>query len=452
MTAATTSKAPYDRPIIARHQTGMMNKFSRVQAMQPQTHIDGVSVQSLVEKYGSPLFVFSEKTLVARYRELRDAFARRFSKVRIAWSYKTNYLDAICKVFHREGAWAEVVSEFEWEKARHNGIPGERIHFNGPHKPEAALRRVLPEGTIVHIDNFDELALIERLAGELGITPRVAIRVNLSVEAIPAWSRFGFNLENGQARTAATRIITGQRMQLAGLHCHMGTFILDPNAYREQAAKLAGLANELMRAHGVTVQFLDIGGGFASPTKLKAQYLPGEQASPPFDRYAAAVAEGLTALDYPPDLEPTIVLETGRALVDEAGSLISTVLANKRMPDGQRGLVIDAGVNVLFTSFWYDHDVVPAQPFGGLSEPTVIYGPLCMNIDVVRDTVSFPSMRVGDRVVFRTVGAYNVTQWMQFITYRPAVVMIASDGRHGVIRKAEDLATLLASEEVPSWL
>lgn len=99
------NKTPYDRPIIARHQTGMMNKFSRVQAMQPQTHIDGVSVKTLIETYGSPLFVFSEKTLIARYRELRDAFARRFSKVRIAWSYKTNYLDAICKVFHREGAW-----------------------------------------------------------------------------------------------------------------------------------------------------------------------------------------------------------------------------------------------------------------------------------------------------------------------------------------------------------
>lgn len=347
---------------------------------------------------------------------------------------------------------AEVVSEFEWEKARHLGIPGDHIHLNGPLKTEETLRRVLPEGTIVHIDNFDELALLERLAGELGITPKVCLRVNLSVEAIPAWSRFGFNLENGQAKTAATRIATGQRLQLIGLHCHLGTFILDPGAYREQATKLSGLANELHRAHGLVMTFLDFGGGFASPTKLKAQYLPGEQASPPFDRYAAAIAEGLSALDYPADREPTIVLETGRALVDEAGSMIATVLANKRMPDGQRGLVIDAGVNVLFTSFWYDHDVVPAQPFGGTSEPTVMYGPLCMNIDVVRDTVSFPSMRTGDRVVFRNVGAYNVTQWMQFITYRPAVVMIAPDGRHGLIRRREDLSTLLASEEIPSWL
>ncbi|MEI8254523.1 MAG: diaminopimelate decarboxylase [Deltaproteobacteria bacterium] len=446
------STVAYERPVLARHQVGAMNKFSRVRAMEPQTHIAGVRVDELVEKYGSPLFVFSQKTMVSRYREMRDAFARRFARVRVAWSYKTNYLDAVCRAFHREGAWAEVVSEFEWEKARHLGIPGEHIHFNGPLKTEAVLRRVVPEGTIIHIDNFDELALLERIAGELGITPRVAIRVNLAVEAIPAWSRFGFNLESGQARTAAARIVTGGKLTLAGLHCHLGTCILDPRAYRDQAAKLTGLANDLRQAYGLVLSFLDIGGGFPSHSKLKAQYLPGEQASPSFDRYAEACAEGMAGLDYPPGQEPTIVLESGRALIDDAGSMVTTVVANKRMPDGQRGLVIDAGVNVLFTSYWYDHDVVPAQPFGGLSEPTVMYGPLCMNIDVVRDTVLFPPMHVGDRLVIRNVGAYNVTQWMQFITYRPAVVMVSTTGEHAIIRNAETLETILGPEEVPSWL
>ncbi len=445
------STVAYERPVLTRHQVGAMNKFSRVRAMEPQTHIAGVRVEELVEKYGSPLFVFSQKTLVARYRELRDAFARRFARVRIAWSYKTNYLDAICTTFHREGAWAEVVSVFEWEKARHLGIPGDHIHFNGPLKTEEVLRRVVPEGTIIHLDNFDELALLERLAEELGIKPKVAIRVNLAVEAIPAWSRFGFNYESGQARTAAARIIAGGKLTLAGLHCHLGTCILDPRAYRDQAAKLTALANDLRQAHGLVLSFLDIGGGFPSHSKLKAQYLPGDQTSPSFDRYAEACAEGMAGLEYPPGQEPMIVLETGRALVDDAGSMVTTVIANKRMPDGQRGLVIDAGVNLLFTSYWYEHDIVPAQPFGGLSEPTVMYGPLCMNIDVVRDTIAFPPMHVGDRLVVRNVGAYNVTQWMQFITYRPAVVMVSASGEHAIIRKAETLETVLGPEQVPPW-
>jgi hypothetical protein len=111
------------------------------------------------------------------------------------------------------------------------------------------------------------------------------------------------------------------------------------------------------------------------------------------------------------------VLETGRALVDEAGTLISSVVATKRQPDGRRGLVVDAGVNLLFTSFWYKHDVAAAQETPGVPEPTVIYGPLCMNIDVMRDSVNLPPLGVGDRLLFRNVGAYNVTQWMQFIRH-----------------------------------
>jgi len=122
------------------------------------------------------------------------------------------------------------------------------------------------------------------------------------------------------------------------------------------------------------------------------------------------------------------------------------------LPDGRRALIVDAGVNVLFTSFWYKHDVVPAQEFRGVFEPTILYGPLCMNIDVVRDTLLFPPLNVGDQIVFRTVGAYNVTQWMQFITYRPAVVLISQNGQHAAIRKREDLEIVRGPEQMAPWL
>ena len=180
--------------------------------------------------------------------------------------------------------------------------------------------------------------------------------------------------------------------------------------------------------------------------------MPGEQAVPPFSRYAEAIASGLSELRAPASELPTLVLETGRALVDEAGYLVTSVLAEKRLADGRRALVADAGVNLLFTSFWYKHDVVPVTPKTGTPEPTVIYGPLCMNIDVIRDSLMLPPIDVGEKLVFRHVGAYNVTQWMQFITYRPAVVLVSCDGRHELLRRREDLNTILAQEEVPSWL
>ncbi len=442
----------YERPNIQRHQMGAMNKFGRLEGMRPLTHIDGVAVAALVAEHGSPLFVFSERTLVRRYRELKEAFARRWAKVRIAWSYKTNYLEAVCRVFHREGAWAEVVSPFEMEKALAAGVPADCIHWNGPYKPEAAVAQAITGGTIMHLDNLDELARVERIADRLGQRPRVAIRINMAIEGQPQWSRFGFNLESGQAREAVSRLVSGDRMDLIGVHSHIGTFILDPDAYAKAASKLARFANEIRAAHDIRLSFIDMGGGFASHNTLKAQYLLGEQAAPSFARYADAICDGLAELAYPAGELPTLVLETGRALVDDAGVLVTTVEANKRLPDGRRGLVLDGGVNLLFTSFWYKHDVVPAQEFRGMLEPTVMYGPLCMNIDVMRDTMHFPPMSPGDRLVFRNVGAYNVTQWHQFITLRPAVVMVGMDGRAARIRRAETLDDFKSVEEVPEWL
>jgi len=446
------SKPSYERPAIVRHAMGMMNKLGRALAQRPMTHIDGVSIDELAARYGSPVFVFSERTLVERYHELHDAFSRRWPKVRIAWSYKTNYLSGICKTFHKEGAWAEVVSPYEWEKAVHLGVAPDHIHWNGPFKPEETLEKALLGGTMVHIDHFDELASIERIATRHGIRPKVAIRINLSTDTVQGWSRFGFNLESGQARDAALRIAANDKMELVGLHCHLGTFIQDVDAYRQAAQKLAQFASELRTAHGTRIQFIDMGGGFASQNTLKAQYLPSEQATPPFSRYAEAIVDGLSALDAPPSELPTLVLETGRALVDEAGYLITSVIANKRLPDGRRGVVIDAGVNILFTAFWYRHDVVPTRELRGMPEPTVLFGPLCMNIDEVRETMQLPQLSVGDRLVLKNVGAYNVTQWMQFITYRPAVVMIGRNGQHSLLRRAESLSDLLALEELPGWM
>jgi diaminopimelate decarboxylase len=428
----------------------MMNKFARAGTVRPLSHLDGVSVRELVEKYGSPLFVFSERAIVSRYRELRDALSVRLPRVQLAWSYKTNYLDAICRIFHREGAWAEVVSEQELDRARHLGVPGTQILFNGPYKPEAALAKAFQLGARVHLDNFDELLRAERAAVATGTRPKVAVRLNLSVAGAAPWSRFGFNLENGQAWEAAKRVRAGGVLELAGVHCHIGTFVQDAEAYRQQATQLSRFANRLARELDVRVEYLDLGGGLASRNTLHAQYLPGEQVTPSFSQYAEAIADGLGALER--GLEPTIFLESGRALIDEAGFLICTAHANKRLPDGRRGVVLDTGVNSLITAAWYKHDVLPAQELSGTPEPTVFYGPLCMNIDVLRDNLLFPPLTPGDLVVFRNVGAYNVTQWMQFIVERPAVVLLGRGGEHGIIRRRESLETLLQQEEVPPWL
>jgi diaminopimelate decarboxylase len=445
-------RKPYERPTIVRHRSGLMNKMGGLPALRPQSQIDGVDVEELVEAYGSPLFVYSERTIRAKYRELRDAFELRWPRVQIAWSYKTCYLDAICRIYHDEGAWAEVVSGMEMHKAMRNGQPVHQIVYNGPHKDEGTLEEALLGGAKVHIDHFDELAMAEAIAKKHGIRPKVALRLNIDTGTQPRWDRFGFHLDSGQAWDAARRLVAGGALELAGLHCHLGTFVLDADSYGEASAKIARFANRLRRELGVKMDWLDLGGGFASRARLKSQYLPGEQVSPAFSQYAESLTRGLRELDVPHDEMPLLILETGRALIDEAGTLISSVLANKRLADGRRSMVIDAGVNVLFTSFWYKHDIVPTTMPSGVPEPTVIYGPLCMNIDVVCDNLQLPPLASGSRILVKPVGAYNVTQSMQFIHLRPAVCLIGLDGRHAEIRRKETLDDLVMPESVPAWL
>ncbi len=195
-----------------------------------------------------------------------------------------------------------------------------------------------------------------------------------------------------------------------------------------------------------------MGGGFASSNTLKGAYLPGKDTVPSFDDYAEAITAALLNSEINPANLPALILETGRALIDDAGYLLGTVLANKRLSDGRRSTVVDVGVNLLFTAFWYDHEFYPARQTSDHLEETSIYGPLCMNIDILREAIAFPLLKKGDNFVIKRIGAYNMTQWMQFITMRPRVVMIGDDGKVSLVREREDLATILANESIPDKL
>ncbi len=131
---------------------------------------------------------------------------------------------------------------------------------------------------------------------------------------------------------------------------------------------------------------------------------------------------------------------------------IGTVIANKRLSNGNRATIVDVGINLLFTSFWYEHEVYPAAPVSEHMEETTIYGPLCMNIDVIREAIQFPLLKKGDQFVIKRIGAYNMTQWMQFITLRPNVVLIGLDGKVHVIRKRENMELIRQQEVVPDHL
>ncbi len=445
-------KLKYERPVIKKLITGFTNKFGSQSKNEAVTHIESVNVNELIGKYGSPLFVLSERQIRRNYQNATRIFRTRYPKVQFAWSYKTNYLNAVCRVFHQEGSWAEVVSGFEYDKAIANGVPGNKIIFNGPDKKDEELIRAARNNSLIHIDHFDELYTLIKLSDEYQLKPLVAIRVNMDTGIYPKWDRFGFNFENGQAWNAITRILNSENLNLVGLHCHIGTFMLTTSAYAIAANKLCELAWSLKVKHNKTIQYLDLGGGFPSTNTLKGSYLPGTDTVPSIDQFADAITDVILNYGFKQEDLPLLILETGRALIDDAGYLLGTVLANKRLSDGRRATILDFGVNSLFTSFWYEHKVSPAQESGQHTEETILYGPLCMNIDVIRENITLPLLQKGDRLVVHKVGAYNMTQWMQFITLRPNVVMIDKDNNTHVIRNAETREYIESAELIPPHL
>ncbi|MCP4135841.1 MAG: diaminopimelate decarboxylase [bacterium] len=445
-------KETYERPVIIKHQSGPGNKFGRSRVTRVMSHIDGFAVKDLARDFGSPLFVFSEKTIRQNYRDAFRSFNLRYPKVSFAWSYKTNYLDAVCAVFHSEGARAEVVSEYEFAMARRIGVPGNSIIFNGPYKPYHALVTAVSEGACIHIDHYDELFLLEQIAGEMNRTIDVGIRLNMDTGIYPSWDRFGFNFDNSEALDAARRMFAGGKLRINGVHTHIGTCVLEPAAFGKAVEKLVLFTRQVESELNFKIEYIDIGGGFPSCSTLHEQYAPGEESNPPIDAYAEAITSSLLAGGFSPDRLPTLVLETGRALIDDAGFCVTSVVANKRLANGSRSLVIDAGVNSLFTSFWYKHAVYPVDEKNGMFEETAIYGPLCMNIDVVRPSMRLPALDPGDLLVIGPVGAYNVSQWLQFIRMRPAVVMIGENGEVAKIRDEENIDAIKNWEHVPAWL
>lgn len=446
------AKEVFERPIIKKISVGISNKFGLKSEFEPITHIEDVPVKEIVTEYGSPVFVISELLIRKTFKEAKRAFETRYPKVQFAWSYKTNYLNSVCKIFHQEGAWAEVVSMFEFEKALKLGVDASHIIYNGPEKTDENLKFAVEKGALIHIDHFDELYSLIDIATSLKKKPKVAIRVNMDTGVYPLWDRFGFNYENGEAWEAINRIMLSDKLHLVGLHTHIGTFMLSTNAYAIATAKLVDLTINIEKKYHHYIDYIDVGGGFASKNTLKGSYLLGIDTSPTFDDYAEAITTTIINSQINPEHLPLLILETGRALIDDAGYMIGTVLANKRLSDGRKAIIVDVGVNLLFTSFWYDHKIIPAQEFSPHTELTSVYGPLCMNIDQLRENVALPPVKRGDVFVIKSVGAYNLTQWMQFITMRPNVVLIDMKGQTHLIRKKETIDSLNQFEIIPEYL
>jgi diaminopimelate decarboxylase len=425
-------------------------------------------IEKLLNKYDSPLFLLSEKKLRSKYNEFKDAFTEEGIETIIGYSYKTNYLPALCSILKQEGAWAEVVADMEYKLARSLNIPGSRIIFNGCYKTETELNKAVSEDALINIDSFNELELLDRVAGSLGKKARTGIRINFVMGNMP-WTKFGFNYESGEAKEALEKISKKKNIKFEAIHNHSGTFNVDPKMYSKSTRIIIELA-EYAKKLGLNTKIIDVGGGFPSSNKLKPQYdIPGgsKYNENTLQQFSSAIMNHLKKAKHLFNKgKPILILEPGRAIVDEAMQLISKVVSKKKDANGNDSIVMDAGVNILPTAYWYDFEPKLANKLNGSNNnlngktkkngsnyngPVKMYGPLCMQIDSINESVNLPSVELGDVIVFSNVGAYNLTQSMQFIQTRPAVVLLGSNGVE-LIRRKETWRDIFKLDTLPKRL
>ena len=417
---------------------------------------ESFDLSELLEKYGSPLFMVSEKKLRALYRNFVKCFTEAGIDTVVAYSYKTNYLPAVCSILHEEGASAEVVSGMEYSLARSLGIDPKDIIFNGPYKSREELETALGEGALVNIDGFSDFDAVNDVANSLNKPVRVGIRVNFHHGPEP-WTKFGFNNDNGDCQKALERIAANPSLKLEMLHNHSGTFVIFHEIYAKATDVLIDVARRA-RKMGLEPTKIDVGGGFPSTNRLKPFFdLPGRSGNrgDVLFPYAEAIFNRLSPAKDAFGGKPTLVLEPGRAIVDAAVQLACTVVAKKDIPGQGKAIILDAGVNLVPTACWYDHKIEShtneKSDSDALLESVNVFGPLCMQIDILRERALLPPAKVGEPVIISNVGAYCHTQSMQFIETRPATVLLGPNGVD-VIRRRETWRDIFKLDEIPERL
>jgi diaminopimelate decarboxylase len=370
-----------------------------------------------------------------------------------------------------EGLLPEVGTLYEWTLARRLGHPSRNIVVNGPNKGALLRAAVTEEAGLIVVDGFEELAELERLAKETGRRPRILLRVNPDYvprgmnQATATGSRksgvFGFDLASGEVDRALTRLAQTSGVSFQGFHGHIGTGIRSADDYREPVRRLARCVKTARRL-GLSVEILDIGGGFGVATSREfntGEFLlyqaagrlprpPRPERFPSAAAFAAGIAAAIGALCAETGLPlPRLVVEPGRAVASGAGVLLVTVGAIKSRPKVNTWVITDGGAGtVAFPLFYEYHEVFLCRaPDAKRTERYTLVGSVCFSADWIYRNKPMPPVAAGDVLAVCDAGAYFTVQECNFGFPRPAIVAVR-DGRDRLLRRRESFDDMVTRD------
>ena len=405
---------------------------------QGELFCDDLSLATLAQRYGTPAYVYSQSAILGNYERLRGTLARIPGL--ICYSVKANSHLRILSLLRREGAGFDVVSGGELVRALRAGAAPDTIVFSGVGKTPEEIDAGLAAGILMfNVESAGELAVIESRARALGKVGRISIRVNPDVEAdTHPYISTGqmihkFGVPKDEALELYRQAARSPHLKVQGVACHIGSQILEVEPFWKALDEIVGVAGQLA-AEGIAVEVLDLGGGYGI----------SYGAEPPLDveRLARGLEERLRQAPL------RLILEPGRALVGDAGVLVTRVLYVKRN-QRKNFVVVDAGMNDLMRPTLYGsyHEIVPAREGAAERLQADIVGPLCESGDFFARDRDLPDVQPGDLLAVLTVGAYGFVLSSNYNTRpRPPEVLV-----HGaeaeLIRARETVEDLMAGEK-----
>src|SRR5574341_1329273 len=400
-----------------------------------------VPIERIAQEVGTPFYLYSHATLTHHFRVFDQAFADIPHLVCFAMKANSNL--ALLKLFGDLGGGADVVSGGELYRALKAGIPPRRIVFAGVGKTREEMDYALKSDILMfNVESSQEIQLLNEVAGAMGATARVAIRINPDVDPKThpyistglKKSKFGIDISVALEEYRVAEELP--HIQVVGVHQHIGSQITEVTPFVDGLVKLTELIVKL-RQRGFTIDYLDVGGGLGITYKDE---------NPPVPR---VFAEALIAVVK--DLGCTIVLEPGRVIVGNAGVLVTRVLYNKRTP-AKHFIVVDAGMNDLVRPSLYGsfHSILPARRQKGRETVVAdVVGPVCESGDFLAKDRSMPLPEPGELLVVMSAGAYGHTMSSNYNSRpRPPEILVKGD-RWFTIRERESYEDLIRSERLP---
>jgi diaminopimelate decarboxylase len=419
---------------------------------------DGVSLETLAKKYGTPLYVYSAYQIVERLQMFQTAFAKREHLV--CYAVKANSSLAILKMLASGGAGFDIVSGGELERviaAAPEAVGS--VVFSGVGKTAPEIDRALVAGILeFNVESETELELLAARARKLKVKARFALRVNPDVfaETHPYIStglrehKFGIDIRRaGEIYRSAAR---NKWLEPHGISVHIGSQIRSAEPFGAAIERVSKLAMQLKR-EGIALKVVDAGGGLgidyhSTPATKTRRRGPREHGGTDGADPAAKVKEYAAAIEKAlADFDGKLLIEPGRFIVAQAGALVTRVLNVKK--NGKKTFVItDAAMNDLIRPALYQayHEIVPVQPRAGKARAVDVVGPVCETGDFfARDRMLKP-VEAGDLVALLDAGAYGMAQSSNYNSrFRPAEVLVEGK-KHRLIRRREEMKDLLAPE------